>query len=123
VIQILTVRDEKQRMALCQKAKIPYTSDLHIIANHNEQGEVREGAIFKYEGDYGEILWLDMGDDIDLADGLGKSILSIMELRGVKKVIMPGSYDVLAQKLRFQAEEDHFAVYLEGYFCCGCQHK
>ncbi len=123
MIQILTVRDPNQRELFCQKAELIDNDNLHIIAIHDERGMVCEGAIFKYQGESGEILWLDMGSDIELADGLGRAILSIMEIRGVKRVTMPSEYELLAEKMRFKRIEDHYEVTLEGYFCCGCQHK
>ena len=123
MIQILSVSDEHQRKTICHKAGIEDSKDLHIIAIHNQEGIACEGAIFKYNCTQGEILWLDMGEDIDLADGLGRAILSIMEIRGIQVVTLPAEHEVLAKKLRFKKIEDHFEVQLDGYFCCSCQHK
>lgn len=123
MIQILSVSDIKQREMLCQKAGLEDNDDLRVIAIHDEKGMVCEGAIFKYQGENGTILWLDMGSDIELADGLGRAILSIMDIRGVKKVRLPLEYETLAHKMRFKRMDDHFELSLEGFFCCGCQHK
>ena len=123
MIQILSVSDIKQREKLCQKAGLEDNNELRIIAIHDENGMVCEGAIFKYQGENGEILWLDMGSDIELADGLGRAILSIMDIRGVKKVMLPLEYEMLAHKMRFNRMDDHFELSLEGFFCCSCQHK
>ena len=116
MIQILTVKDPLEQRKLCQKAGLIFSEDHHIIAIHNETGVIEMGAIFKYQNDFGEILWLDMGEDVDLADGLARSILSIMEIRGVKKVTLPLKYETLARKLNFQLVDDYYEVNLEGYF-------
>ena len=123
MIQILTVTDITQKQGICAKAAIPLSDDLHIIAVFEDDGIVSQGAIFRYLGTEGEILWLDMGDDFDLTEGLARSVLSIMEIRGVKKVSLPLTYETLAQKLNFSKCEDKFEVSLEGFFCCNCQHK
>ncbi len=123
MIQILTVKSPLERAKLCQKAGLTCSEDHHIIAIHDDADVIGMGAIFKYQNDFGEILWLDMGEDVDLADGLARSILSIMEIRGVKKVTLPLNYETLARKLKFQLADDHYEVNLEGYFCCSCQHK
>ncbi|MBQ6947149.1 MAG: hypothetical protein IJN42_03790 [Clostridia bacterium] len=123
MIQILTVKDEKQRKSLCEKAGIEYDLSLSIIATFDEKDQPEYGAIFRYIGEIGEILWIEMNDDFDLTLGLGKSILSIMELRGVKTVTMPLHYERLAKGLRFETKDEHFSVNLEGYFNCCCQHK
>ena len=122
MIQILSVKDEQRRSVMCKKAGIDDHNDLHIIAIHNSDGIICQGAIFKYREEIGEILWLDMGDDIDLSDGLARAVLNIMDIRGVKTVTLPFGYDALAKKLRFKMTGDHFEVSLEGYFCCGCKH-
>ncbi len=123
MIQILTVKNPLERTKLCQKAGLTDKEEYRIIAIHNDAGIISEGAIFKYRNELGEILWIDMGEDMDLADGLARAVLNIMEIRSVKKVTLPLNYQVLAQKLRFHLVEDHFEVNLEGYFCCSCQHK
>ena len=123
MIQILTVRDKEQQQQLCQKAGITYTNDLHIIAVFEEDDRLQQGAIFRYHGTDGEIMWLDMGDDLDLTDGLARSVLSIMEMRGVEMVTLPLVYKSLAEKLRFSLQNDHYEVSLKGFFCCSCQHK
>ena len=123
MIQILTVKDEKDRKDLCQKAGIEYSFDLSVIASHNEDGQIDQGAIFRYNNTVGEIFWIEMGNDFDLAIGLGKSILSIMELRGVQTVSLPLSYEKLGKALRFQKSDDHYLLNLDGYFNCCCQHK
>ena len=123
MIQILSVQDERQRNAICKKAGIQDNDDLHIIAIHDDNDIVLEGAVFRFDSANGEILWLDMGDDIELADGLARAVFNIMEIRGVKTVSLPAEYNALAQKLSFKALDSHFEVSLDGYFCCGCQHK
>lgn len=123
MIQILTVKNPLERTKICQKAGLRDKEEYRIIAIHDDAGIISEGAIFKYQNEHGEILWIDMGKDLDLADGLARSILNIMEIRGVKKVTLPLNYELLAQKLRFHKINDHFEVNLEGYFCCSCQHK
>lgn len=123
MIQILTVTDITQKEFLCAKAAIPQADDLHIIAVFEEEGIVSQGAIFRYSEKDGEILWLDMGEDLDLAEGLARSVLSIMEIRGVKKVSLPLTYETLAKRLNFKKGDDKFQVSLEGFFCCNCQHK
>lgn len=123
MIQILTVTDIAQKQSICAKAAIPLSDDLHIIAVFENNDIVSQGAVFRYEATEGEILWLDMGEEFDLTEGLARSVLSIMEIRGVKKVSLPLTYETLAQKLNFFKCEDKFEVSLEGFFCCNCQHK
>ncbi len=123
MIQILSVKDENQRIQLCNQAGIIYDKKLHIIAIFEQDDVLQQGAIFTYEGKKGKILWLDMGEEMDLAEGLGKAVLSIMEYRGVESVTLPLEYTELAKILRFKKREDVFEVSLKGYFCCNCQHK
>ncbi len=123
MIQILTVKEEEKRQALCAKAGVNNHPDIHIIAVFSEQDEIGQGAIFKYKQSKGEILWIDMGEDKDLMIGLGKSVLSIMELRGVEIVTMPRWMESVALPLGFEQKGDNFELSLKGYFCCGCQHK
>lgn len=123
MIQILTVKDVDQRYKLCKKANLEYTPDLHIIAVFTDDNVIQEGAIFRYNDTRGEILWIDMGDDQELSIGLGKSVISIMELRSVEYAVMPLSMQSLALSLGFSRKEDCFEVCLKGYFCCSCQHK
>ena len=123
MIQILTVKNPFDRAKICKKAGITDKPENKVIAIHNDDGVISEGAIFRYENEFGEILWLDMGNDIELADGLARAVLNIMEIRGVKIVTLPLSYEFLAKKLRFHLVDDHFEVNLDGYFYCSCQHK
>lgn len=124
MIQILSVKDETQKKELCKKAGIAFSDELHINASFTEDGNIEYGAIFRFQGENGEILWMDAeSKDMDLICGIGKAILSIMELRGVKEVTLPLSYAELAKLLHFEKASDVFKVNLEGYFCCGCQHK
>ena len=123
MVQILAVRDLNQRLKVLCKAGLEDSADLHVIAVHNTEGVMNEGAVFRYSGEIGEILWLDMGEDMDLAEGLAKAILNIMEIRGVKIVTLPLTYVKLAQKLRFTRQNNCFEVSLEGYFCCACNHN
>lgn len=123
MIQILTVKDIQKKKDLCQKAQIAYSDDLYIIAVFDNNETILEGAIFRYDGTLGEILWLDMGDDIDLSDGLARSVLNIMEIRGVETVTLPLSFKVLAQKLGCKQTTENYLIDLKGFFCCNCQHK
>lgn len=123
MIQILTVKDKQQRANFCAKAGVCDSPDLSVIAVFDENEIPENGAVFHYSGEHGEILWLEMNEDLDLSVGLGKSILSIMELRGVKEVSLPLHYEKLAKALRFEKHPDAYRVQLEGYFGCCCQHK
>ncbi len=123
MIQILSVKDEEQRRLICNKADISYNESLHIIANFSENLLPQQSAVFSYTGESGEILWIETGDDMDLSVGLGKAVLSIMEIRGVKEVSLSKKFAKLAELLRFQYVGDQYKLSLEGYFSCGCQHK
>ena len=123
MIQILTVTHKQDRIALCRKAQIEYEEGLSIIAVYDQTDHIGDGAIFKIDGECGQIFWLEMNDDLDLSVGLGKAILSIMEYRGVKSVTLPLSYAQLAKLLRFELKDEQYVVNLEGYFSCCCQHK
>lgn len=123
MIQILTVKNPEDRAMLCQKAGLIDKEEYHIIAVHEGDGVLGQGAIFRYQDDPGEILWLDMGNDIELADGLSRAILSILEIRGIKKVTLPLEYEQLAEKLKLKRGTDCFVANLDRFFCRGCQHK
>ena len=124
MIQVLSVTDENKKIELCAAAGISYSDSLHIIASFDDGGKMGCGAIFRYDGQTGEILWMDDAEkDKELLIGLGKAVLNIMDLRGVKHVLMPLKLESIAVPLRFERKQDRFVLDLEGYFTCGCQHN
>ena len=124
MIQILSVKDENKKKELCAEAGISYSDALHIIASFDDDGKVGCSAIFRYDGQSGEILWIsDAESDKELLIGLGKAVLNILDLRGVKHVQMPLALESIAIPLRFERGQEHFSLDLEGYFACGCQHN
>ena len=123
MIAILSVKDPDKKQEICRKAGVPYHEDLHVIASF-EDGKMMYGAVFEICREEGTIHWIDAsGDDFSVSEGLGKAVLNIMDLRGVKKAFMPLSMEKLAAPLRFSKKEGRYEVEITGYFSCGCDHK
>ena len=118
MIQILSVTDAQARAEICRRGGVKDGEDLHIIASVQENGVPENAAIFRYFADRGEILFLEENKDTDITVGLGKAVLSIMELRGVKNAVMPINMEKIARLLGFEEKDGKFSVCLEGYFCC-----
>lgn len=118
MIQILSVTDAQARAEICRRGGVTEGEDLHIIASVQENGVPENAAIFRYFADRGEILFLEENKDTDITVGLGKAVLSIMELRGVKNAVMPINMEKIARLLGFEEKDGKFSVCLEGYFCC-----
>lgn len=123
MIQILTVQNLNDKQKICSRAGLEYNDSLHIIASFAEDGQPKEAAVFDYCKESGRILWIESAEDSDLLEGIAKSLLSIMELRGVKTVTLPLQYADLAEKLRFTKRDDSYTVSLDGYFCCSCHNN
>ena len=61
-------------------------------------------------------------DDSSIEYGMGKSLLNLLDLGGIKSVVIKNkSLENLAKKLRFKSDaSEEFHLCLDGYFTGGC---
>ena len=123
MVEITVVKERNIAENICLEAGIPWADDLRIIAT-TEGESVINSAVFKYDGEEGEILHINgFNGDILFLDGLCRAILNIMDLNGVKYVYLPLRFRDIAKYIGFKEENGQYVLKLEGFFQCGCCHK
>ncbi len=123
MIEIKRVNNLNLAKKICAEHGVEWNPECHVIATLEGENTLNF-AVFDYQNEQGNIFAIGgFNNELDLLDGLCRSILNIMDINGVKVVYLPLKYEKLAKHMGFSIENGRFQINLEGFFNCGCCHK
>ncbi len=124
MIEVLPVnnREDIEEYIKINNLTIPEPSLAMLVLDNGERAGIGALSLIDYK-----CVLTCVHTDESLQLMLGKSLLNMADLRGIKQVYCyDESLSDISEKLRFQKQAEngktYFVLNLEGYFDAGCQH-